>query len=104
MAAALTPDVSRPGDDQAGTAGLPTAHVEWEPPNRTLASELRTVGLFHAVPDQDIDDGIIPKEAGKPLCSWRGQLQPLAVEVADKYAVTCTLCQHQVNRLGVAVR
>jgi hypothetical protein len=104
MATAPSPDVSRPGDNQAGTVGpVLTAHVEWEPPNRTLAKDLQTVGLYHAVPDQEIPDGIIPKEPGKPLCSWRGQLQPPPDGLFSP-VVTCSLCVHQVARLGVWVQ
>ncbi len=79
-----------------------TAHVEWEPPNRSLAAHLQQTGLFHAVPDRELEDGMRFFGPGKPLCSYRGQLQPAppALLAPD---VTCGLCRHQVRRLDLTI-
>jgi hypothetical protein len=84
---------------------LPAVHVEWEPPNHTHAASLRQAGLYHAVPDADIEeeDRLLPWEAGKPMCSWRGALQPAPAALFPP-EVTCCLCAHQIQRLGLEVR
>jgi hypothetical protein len=49
------------------------------------------------VPDADFNDGsILGKEAGKPLCSWHGPLQP---PPAPEAGLTCSLCAYQLRRL-----
>ena len=80
----------------------PTARVIWEPPNPSLAKEVRPFGLYHAAPDEPIEDGIMPKEPGVPLCSYRGELREPAEGLLPP-PVNCPLCLHQINRLGVTV-
>jgi hypothetical protein len=82
----------------------PAVHVEWEPPNPTLAADLRQAGLYHAVPDSDIDEEgrLLPWQAGKPLCSYRGALAPAPPALIPP-EVTCSLCAFQIRRLGLVV-
>jgi hypothetical protein len=80
----------------------PTVHVEWEPPNRTLAKHLQQTGLFHAVPDAEIEDGTWWWTPGKPLCSYRGALRPVPDALIPP-EVTCSLCGQQIQRLGLEV-
>jgi len=78
------------------------ARIAWEPPNRTLARRLQQAGLFHAVPDEAIEDGIVAKEPGQALCSYRGTLDEPPVSLLP-LQVTCTLCAGHVVRLGLTV-